>query len=312
MDKMKLPENRKKVIFDCDNTMGLKDCDVDDGLALIYLLGKEKIDLCGIAATYGNSNVEAVYANTAVMLQELGRQDIPLFKGCAQPFSLEANCRGNEAAVFLAETVTAHPGQISILATGSLTNLYAAYQRDGDFFDNIKEIVLMGGITEPLNINGRLLRELNFACDPAAAECVLHQGHNVSIMTGNNCLKAYFTADEFRRRLESNEETIARYIYGRCSDWFRTMMQNFALDGFHNWDVVAAAYLAEPGLFNDHLYGWIPGCRNYPAVFCIWPSPTLPGGSICRRSAYWKSSRRTFTGVGWQPNALWIEILQLR
>jgi len=33
----------KKVIFDCDNTMGVRDCDVDDGLALVYLLGKENI-----------------------------------------------------------------------------------------------------------------------------------------------------------------------------------------------------------------------------------------------------------------------------
>ena len=28
----------KKIIFDCDNTFGVKDCDVDDGLALMYLL----------------------------------------------------------------------------------------------------------------------------------------------------------------------------------------------------------------------------------------------------------------------------------
>lgn len=34
-----------KVLFDCDNTMGVKNCDVDDGLTLLYLLGRKDIDL---------------------------------------------------------------------------------------------------------------------------------------------------------------------------------------------------------------------------------------------------------------------------
>jgi purine nucleosidase len=105
----------KKVILDCDNTMGVEGCDVDDGLALIYLLGKENIELCGITATYGNRDIETVYAKTFDMLWELGRENIPLLKGCAgnQPVPCEA-------AEFLAAAAKARPGEISILATGSL------------------------------------------------------------------------------------------------------------------------------------------------------------------------------------------------
>lgn len=46
----------KKVLFDCDNTMGLPGRDVDDGLALLYLLGREDVDLKGVTTTYGNSS----------------------------------------------------------------------------------------------------------------------------------------------------------------------------------------------------------------------------------------------------------------
>ncbi|HWQ75693.1 MAG TPA: nucleoside hydrolase [Syntrophomonas sp.] len=260
MDKIDMAENKQKVIFDCDNTMGIKDCDVDDGLALLYLLGKDLIELCGITSTYGNSDVDTVYGNTAAMLRELGRTDIPLFKGSARstreiPIGSKAMA-DNEAARFLVETVRAYPGQISILATGSLTNLYDAFRQDRNFFANIRQIVLMGGITEPLNINGRVLEELNFSCDPAAAKCVL-RNKCVSSITGNNCLKAYFSEEDFRRRLEASSNPAARYIYQKCRDWFRTMMQVFAIDGFHNWDVVAAVYLAEPGFFADHCYGLV-------------------------------------------------------
>ena len=28
----------KHIVYDCDNTFGVRNCDVDDGLALLYLL----------------------------------------------------------------------------------------------------------------------------------------------------------------------------------------------------------------------------------------------------------------------------------
>ena len=135
----------KKIIFDCDNTFGVPDCDVDDGLALLYLLGDPQAEVLGITATYGNSTLETVYETTKQMLRELGREDIPVKKG-----GEKAGCYGSEASRYLAQMAAAYPGELSILATGSLTNLKGACEEDPSFFDNICEIVLMGGITEPL------------------------------------------------------------------------------------------------------------------------------------------------------------------
>lgn len=68
----------EKIIFDCDNTFGVKDCDVDDGLALMYLLGSREAQLLGITSTYGNSSLDVVQAVNLRMLEELGRRDIPV------------------------------------------------------------------------------------------------------------------------------------------------------------------------------------------------------------------------------------------
>ena len=43
-----------KVIFDCDNTMGQIGWELDDGLALFYILGSSDLELLGITATFGN------------------------------------------------------------------------------------------------------------------------------------------------------------------------------------------------------------------------------------------------------------------
>lgn len=233
-----------KIIFDCDNTMGIKGCDVDDGLALLYLLGKKNIELCGITTTYGNSDVNTVYNNTVNMLREIGRPDIRILQGCSNRYDLES-----DAVDFILATVEENRGNVSILATGSLTNLSAAYLKDPTLFEKVSQIVIMGGITEKLVINGKVLNELNFSCDPLASQRVLQEAKNLSIITGNNCLQAYFSHSDFINRLTLSDAPSANYILSKCGYWFEDMMLSFDSDGFYNWDVVAAVYLANPGLF---------------------------------------------------------------
>jgi len=52
----------QKIIFDCDNTLGIPLKEVDDGLTLLYLLGVPELDLLGITTTFGNGRIDQVYA----------------------------------------------------------------------------------------------------------------------------------------------------------------------------------------------------------------------------------------------------------
>lgn len=235
----------KKIIFDCDNTMGIKDRDVDDGLALLYLLGCADAEVIGITATYGNSELKVVYENTLKMLKEIGREDIAVIEGGAH-----AGCYKSKASSYLAKMASKYPGEISILATGSLTNLQGAYDEDPRFFDKVAEIVLMGGITEPLVFEKREMKELNFSCDPKAAHTVLTKGKNVAVVTGNNCLKVIFTKEEYRRKLGGGNKKGA-YILDKTDDWFRYNEVDYGIEGFYNWDVTAAVYLMRKEFFQD-------------------------------------------------------------
>ena len=57
----------RKIIHDCDCTFGINGCDVDDGLALLYLLGDPEAEVLGVTTTYGNNTLEKVYENTIFM-----------------------------------------------------------------------------------------------------------------------------------------------------------------------------------------------------------------------------------------------------
>lgn len=234
-----------KVIFDCDNTMGLEGKDVDDGLTLIYLLGRKDVDLLGVTATYGNSTIDSVFENTKKMFKELNI-NLPLYKGASSKSE-----KNSPAANFLVDIVNKYPDEVTLLATGSLTNLKNAYEIDKNFFKKLKQIVLMGGITKPLIINGKNLDELNFSCDPEATHIVLISGAKITVLTGHICLQAFFGECEYERLMNSKSK-IYKYIKNKTINWFNFVMAEFGIKGFYNWDIVAAVYITNPELFDEN------------------------------------------------------------
>ncbi len=258
----------RKIIHDCDCTFGIHGCDVDDGLALLYLLGDKNADLLGVTTTYGNSSIDKVYPNTKRFLNEIGQKNIPVYKGCGCPGETDS-----EAASFLADMAAKYPGELELLVTGSVTNLYGANKINPDFYKQVKQIVYMGGITTPLIFKKKEMKELNFSCDPKATYDALTSGARTTVITGNNCLKVLFTREEYERRLSDPTSKMAQYIKKETDYWFEDNEQVYGIEGYYNWDVVAAAYLMHPELFDNHVEnfalseqdlvsGWLRRCKD--------------------------------------------------
>ena len=228
----------RRVILDCDNTMGTG-ADVDDGLALLYLLGHaDEIELVGITCTYGNSDIETVYANTRRLTGELGL-DVPVVMG-----SGGSDDADSEAARFLAEAACGADGGLHLLATGSLTNLKGADAADPSFFGRLAGVWLMGGIEHSLFVNGHPMDELNFSCDAAATHAVLSAPCPVTVATAQACLPATFTRELFAYQMGEGS-----LLMRECESWFAWMGEKYGMEAFVCWDVVAAAALVAPELF---------------------------------------------------------------
>lgn len=240
----------KHILIDCDNTMGLSGCDIDDALAILYILGHPEADCVGITATYGNNATDRVYECTAKLLADLDFSHIPLVRG--EP---DASSRKSHVGAFLNQQADLYAGDLCILATGSLTNLLCAYELDSGFFNKISEIVLMGGITEPLLVNGKRMDELNFSSDPRAAEAVLTKGRNISVITGNHCTSAYFYRKDYQRLCSENPQ-IGIYLREQTDYWFSWYEKNYNIDGFIAWDVIAAVYMMEKDLYRTNWQRW--------------------------------------------------------
>ncbi len=181
------------IIYDCDNTMGLPRKEIDDGLALLYLLDRLDIELLGVTTTFGNGAIGEVYPQTVQLLRDLGTSDMLVYEGEG-----EQGQAPTKAARFLAETAAESPGEITLLATGPVGNLRAAAELDPDFFHNLKQVVCTGGYLHPLRIGWRDLPELNLSADAEAAHSVLYAECPVTLMNAHVCLQAPFDWRDLR------------------------------------------------------------------------------------------------------------------
>ncbi len=229
----------EKVILDFDNTLGLPFHEVDDGLALLYLLGKKEFDLLGVTTTFGNGSLKQVFNQTANLLADLG-SEIDVYEG----ESRKAPGKETPASRFLVEQAQKWGKDLTIIGTGPLGNLAAASHLDPQFLFNVKRVICMGGKFHPLRIGRLDLSELNLSANPQASFQVLTSGCNLTVATGHVCTQVYldkkaidqftFWSKRFRRHLKQ---------------WLFAFGAYCGTHVFYLWDLLPVVYLTKPALF---------------------------------------------------------------
>lgn len=237
-----------KVIYDCDNTMGINYRDIDDGLTLLYLYKNSNVDLLGVSLTFGNDILDKVIESTKELVSKFNI-DVPVYFGNKN----EESFLENSAAKFIVEETRRYPNEITILATGSLKNIADAYLLDNKVFERIKNIVIMGGITEPLIINGKVMNELNLSIAHNSSFEVLSNVKNPVILTGNTCLDSKLFVDEVKSIISSFKGYSVE-LYEECKQWIEYHSQNYNIDYIIIWDLLTAVYVTNPEIFKSEEY----------------------------------------------------------
>lgn len=237
-----------KVIYDCDNTMGLKFRDIDDGLTLLYLYKHPNVELLGVTLTFGNDTIEKVIESTENLKENLNL-NIQLYYGNANG----EDCRRNNAAKYIVDEVNNYPNEITLLATGSLKNISDAYKLDNNLLKKIRDLVIMGGITEPLIINDKAMNELNMSVSADSSFNVLRNAVKPTILTGNTCLSSKLYIDEINSIINSFSNN-SMYLYENCKDWVKFHSTDYEVDFIIVWDLLTAVYMTNPEIFKTENY----------------------------------------------------------
>jgi purine nucleosidase len=140
----------EKIIMDTD----IGD-DIDDAFALALALRSPKLEIIGVTATFGDTEMRARLLDR--FLGEVGRADIPVAVGTPTAvkgtFTQRRYAEGGhfakashpDAVNFILEQIRRYPGQITLVAIGPLMNVGAVIDKDAATFRKLKRVVLMGG-----------------------------------------------------------------------------------------------------------------------------------------------------------------------
>lgn len=276
----------RKVILDVDTG-------TDDAIAVMAAVMSSEIDLIALCSTHGNTSVENTTRNTLKAAYAAGGGEIPVYPGAPEPMvkhltpsratrveepilsgvseidgvavslnpdilPLEDSPRKPEkqaAALFYVSYLRRVREKVTIVATGTMTNLGLALTMDPEIIHNIEEIVIMGGGLRKTNITAAA--EANFFKDPEAAAIVLRCGAPVTICTLDATHSCALNAlHEERLRAVGNVPALfaANDVHVRRESYNRFQPLERA-DTAPIHDALCIAYLIDPSVITEMTSG---------------------------------------------------------
>ncbi len=258
--------SRRRVIVDTDPG-------IDDAMALLFLKARPDVSIEAVTTVFGNGGVGATTRNAAYLLDRFDMQ-VPLHMGADMPLtmprrqlathvhgadgmgdtglatSFRAAVAQGAAAEAIIRLVRAHPGQLSLLALGPLTNLALALELDPGIAQLVRDVTVMGGSFGFGARRGNVTpcAEANIANDPHAADLVMGADWRVTMVgldVTSHCVLPSWRA----RRIADEGGDAGRFLWDISRDYEQLYRDHDGIDGCCIHDVVAAMRLVEPDLF---------------------------------------------------------------
>lgn len=250
----------------------------DDIYAFLWLLSlvtQGHAELVAVTSAEGNVSVSQTFASASQILNLVGFPDTEIGRGvpvkeiiedaahihgtdgmgnlsCTLPkpiHDLEKACYSDRLII---EQLNAAPGEITILATGPLTNLAAAESKSPGILKKAREIVLMGGAFDCAG-NVTPHAEFNIWFNAEAARIVLDSRDDIVLMPLDVTRHLVFTQEMTQQVIQANPSSalaqflnsLGEFMIGTALDYRETS----GVRGFLVHDAALLGYLFYPETF---------------------------------------------------------------
>ena len=258
--------SKHKVIYDTDPG-------VDDAMALVFQALHPDIELLGLTSVFGNATIGTTTRNARFLAGRFA-PGVPVAQGAAAPLKRAApeplawihgdNGLGNitmganpEATLdtrpahrFIIDTVRAHPGEVTLIAVGPLTNLALALAGDPQVASLVKQVVIMGGAFGTDGVLGNVTpaAEANILGDPDAADIVLGAPWPVAIV-GLDVTQRTIMSHDYLASLRDRGGAAGQFVWDVSRHYEAFHEQSAQLKGIYVHDSSAVTYVLAPQLY---------------------------------------------------------------
>ncbi|XP_010251428.1 PREDICTED: probable uridine nucleosidase 2 isoform X2 [Nelumbo nucifera] len=239
-------------------------------MAIFLALQSPEVEVIGLTTIYGNVYTTLATRNALHLLEIAGRQDIPVAEGSHVTITKGTKLRiadfvhgadglGNQnfpppkgkpieqsAASFLIQQANLHPGKVTVVALGPLTNIALAIEQDPEFPKKIGQIVILGGA---FSVNGNVnpAAEANIFGDPDSADIVFTSGADI-LAVGINVTHQVVMTDADRDKLSQSSGKYAQYLCKILDVYFSYHHDSYHTKGVYLHDPTALLAAVNPSL----------------------------------------------------------------
>src|SRR5262249_26455859 len=229
----------QRIVLDCDPGH-------DDAIAILLAARSPALKLEAITTVAGNQTVEKTSRNALTVCSLAGIRDVPVAAGLDRPLVREQRVAADihgasgldgpalpELALALApihavdlliDLFLSSSGDLTLVATGPLTNVAAAMRREPRIVPKIQQIVLMGGAMGLGNTTPAA--EFNIYVDPEAAHIVFTCGRPLT-MIGLDVTHQAQATRKVRSRIRALGTPVARLVDDLLAFFAETYLKVF-------------------------------------------------------------------------------------
>lgn len=251
----------RKIIIDSDPG-------IDDAVALTAALFDPRLEVLAITATAGTVTAEQATSNVCAIVSCLDPPRYPRIGKASPPeeasvsddrFLNGPNGLGGftvgqpprqhlpTSEKVIAELLRQHPGEITLVCLGPLTNLARLFQRDPGVIELIDKVVVSGGAFRVAG-NATSVAEFNLHFDPVAACDVFASPTTKSLVPLDVTRKIQFGVD-LLEQLPSKLTRAGSLLHQTLPFAFRAAHQRLGCELMSLMDATAIASVVEPELF---------------------------------------------------------------
>ena len=239
----------------------------DDAVAMCMALRHPDIEVVACTVVAGNVPLDQAVQN-ALYTVELCGADVPVYAGADRPMlrdlvtaqdvhgddgmgDIGLPLNGREptpgwASQVIIDTIRAHPGEITLIPIGPLTNVAIALLMAPDIAEKVERVVIMGGTGEhgPGNISPSA--EFNFYVDPEAVRVVLRSGAPLELVGWDISITSAVVTDSRRDEIRALGTDVANFAIDIQATLHDYAWEQTRLKGPDFPDPIAMAHAIDP------------------------------------------------------------------
>jgi purine nucleosidase len=206
------------------------DVGIDDALMLIHLIAEPSVEIVAIGSTHGNCSSAQGAINALRVLEALDRTGIPVAVGNESPvpgathswhvhghdglgdagLPLPVGTPTDEGAVAqIVRLAKERPGELTLVAVGTMTNLAAALALDPDCLGRYKEVWILGAISHRPVDGEREMFDANVYNSPDAADALFASDAKITVVPIDTSYRSIIQP-ELRDRIWAADTPAAR------------------------------------------------------------------------------------------------------